>query len=233
VQQRFKTYLNYTCAATFFDPNKALTFLQEQEVDLIFLDIEMPEMNGFQFLDALKKKIFVVIFTAYSEKHSLFAHNYYFDKDLVYFANKAQLLYYFPKIIARFEKLHAEKGIMDKINQLSKNEITTFPKKINNELIPLADILFITVIGHNIVLKMKNEEEFIFRMSLSELMSFLPANTFLLINRNTTINILNITTFSDTTVSIKDHHFFLSTSKQKKVIEILKNRLCPLYKTMD
>jgi len=233
VLQCFKPYTNYICAHTFYFPEEALAFLQEHEIDLIFLDVEMPEMNGFQFLETLNKNIFIVILTAYPEKYSLSAHNYYFDKEMVFFANKAQFSYYLPKIIARFEKLYVEKKMIDRINQLSKNEICTFPKMINKQPIPLADILYITIIGHNIVLKMKNEEEFIFHMNISALMKFLPANIFLRINRNTIVNTLNTTAFSKTTICIGDHHFVVSTRKQKEVAETLKTQVQKLYKPID
>lgn len=226
VLQHFKPYLNYTCTDSFFSPKEALIFLQDHEVDLIFLDIDMPEMNGFQFLEALNKKIFVVILTAYPDKYSLEAHNCCFEKDLVFFSNKAQFSYYLPKIITRFEKMYVAKETIHRINQLSKNEIHTFPKKHNNHPILLADILFITVIDHNIILKMKTQEEFVFRMSFSELKNCLPTN-FVLINRNTMVNILNITAFNDISVHIGEHHFNISAGRRKEVIETLKEQLEP------
>jgi len=231
VQQHFKTRSNYTCIATFLDPKKALVFLQEHEIDLIFLDIEIPEMDGFQFIEALNKNIFVVILATYPEKHSLCAH-YYIDKNLVFFSGKAQFFTYFSKIITRFEKMYAEKEIVNRINQLFKKEIYTFPKIMNKAPIPLTDILMIMVIGHYIVLELKNGEEVVYRMTLRELMSFLPG-TFLQIKRNVIINIIYITAFTNSTVCIEDRHFFISTRKQKEVIQTLKNQLYPLYKIMN
>jgi len=228
VRHHFKAHLDYTCIATFFDPKMALSFLQEHEIDLIFLDIKMPGMDGFQFLEALKKNIFVVFFTAYPEEYSLNAHNY-IDKNMVFFSNKAQFSHYLPRILAHFEKIHEEKEIINKINQLFNNEIYTFPKKINNKPILLADIVFITVIKHNIVLKMKNGEEIIDRLTLCELMSFLPSDIFLQIRRNTIINIISVTAFTDTTICLEDQHFRISTRRQKTVIQTLKKQMHELY----
>jgi len=52
----------------FKSPVNAVKFLQENTVDIVFLDIEMPEMNGFDLLRKVKKVEFDVIFTtAYDE----------------------------------------------------------------------------------------------------------------------------------------------------------------------
>jgi two-component system LytT family response regulator len=54
--------------ATFSEPEKALHYLKNTELDCLFLDVEMPTMDGFQFLEKLEKKDFaVVITTAYNE----------------------------------------------------------------------------------------------------------------------------------------------------------------------
>ena len=52
---------------TFRDSIKALEFLQDNSVDLIFLDINMPDLNGMDFLKALDKIPMVIFATAYSE----------------------------------------------------------------------------------------------------------------------------------------------------------------------
>ncbi|QEC53333.1 LytTR family two component transcriptional regulator [Anseongella ginsenosidimutans] len=46
---------------------EALEFLHEQPVDLIFLDIKMPDISGLEFMEALAVKPMVVFTTAYSE----------------------------------------------------------------------------------------------------------------------------------------------------------------------
>ncbi len=51
----------------FRDAIEALTYISRNEVDLIFLDINMPDLNGIEFLDSLKKQPLVIFTTAYSE----------------------------------------------------------------------------------------------------------------------------------------------------------------------
>ena len=224
VSQYFKEYPNYSCAAIFYNPEEALIYLQNNKIDLIFLDIEMPEMNGFQFLELLQQNIFVVILTAYPDKYSLDAHDFY-EGNLVKFTNKSQLLYYFPKIIAHFEKKYAEREIINRMKQLFSNETYTFPKRIDNKAILLTDIRIIEVIGHHIALKMKRGEEHIFRMTLSEVKKFLPAHLFFHIRRNIIINIMYVTTFNDITVCLEKDHFVISSKINKNTISDLKTAL--------
>jgi len=51
----------------FGDPLKAMAFLDEQSVELIFLDINLPKLSGIAFLKTLKNKPQVILTTAYSD----------------------------------------------------------------------------------------------------------------------------------------------------------------------
>ncbi len=51
----------------FGDPLKAMAYLQENSVDLIFLDINLPKLSGISFLKTLQKRPQVILTTAYSE----------------------------------------------------------------------------------------------------------------------------------------------------------------------
>ena len=53
---------------TFTEAEKAIKYINENPIDCLFLDIEMPTMDGFQLLEKLNKKDFaIVITTAYNE----------------------------------------------------------------------------------------------------------------------------------------------------------------------
>ncbi len=56
-----------SCIASFRDPLKALEFLQDNSVDVIFLDINMPQLSGMSFLETLEDRPPVILTTAYSE----------------------------------------------------------------------------------------------------------------------------------------------------------------------
>lgn len=52
---------------TFTNPDNAKAWLQHNDIDVLFLDIQMPDINGLQFYKSLTKKPPVIFTTAYSE----------------------------------------------------------------------------------------------------------------------------------------------------------------------
>ena len=58
---------NLELVATCANPVEASSVLQESKVDLLFLDIQMPELTGIEFLQTLPEKPIVVFTTAYAE----------------------------------------------------------------------------------------------------------------------------------------------------------------------
>ena len=53
--------------STFGNPLEAIQFLRNEEVDLIFLDINMPDLTGMQLLESLSKLPMIIFTTAYSQ----------------------------------------------------------------------------------------------------------------------------------------------------------------------
>lgn len=53
---------------------QAMQFIQQQEVDLIFLDIQMPGLTGLQFIQSMKQRPLIILVTAY-EKFALDGFN--------------------------------------------------------------------------------------------------------------------------------------------------------------
>src|ERR1700733_11450173 len=66
--------------ATFREPSKAIAWLKREKVDLIFLDINMPDMSGMQLVQSLSPMPMIIFTTAYShyavESYNLNAVDY-------------------------------------------------------------------------------------------------------------------------------------------------------------
>lgn len=71
-----KVHPDYHIKGIFNCPNDALSFIQENEFDLLFLDIEMPTMNGFKLLDKILPANFDIIFTTAYDQYAIKAFQY-------------------------------------------------------------------------------------------------------------------------------------------------------------
>lgn len=87
--------------ATFNKPSEAITFLNDHQVDLIFLDINMPKISGIEFIQAVRHKNYnFILTTAYRE----FAPNG-FDLDVVDYLIKPIPLPRFLQAITKAQKI--------------------------------------------------------------------------------------------------------------------------------
>ena len=67
IQMHLKEFPNMELLNTFTNPLKALTIIETGGVDVVFIDINMPKMNGLDFIKSLDKSPYFVITTAYRE----------------------------------------------------------------------------------------------------------------------------------------------------------------------
>ena len=67
IEDHLKNFDNIEIVATFNNPLKAYSILEQEKIDVIFLDINMPQMTGFTFIESLSNKPLIVFTTAYRE----------------------------------------------------------------------------------------------------------------------------------------------------------------------
>ncbi|WP_251139149.1 response regulator [Exiguobacterium sp. s146] len=94
---------NLKWMGSFHDPLQALEFLADQEVDLVFLDIEMPQMTGIEFAKRLPATTQVVFTTAHS-KYAVEA----FDIQATHYLLKPITEQMIHDLIPRVSKRYAE-----------------------------------------------------------------------------------------------------------------------------
>ncbi len=159
-----------TVKATFTDAFKAIPYLQQNKVDLLFLDIKMPDISGFEFLGTLSKKPKVIFTTAYSE----YAVNA-FEVDAVDYLMK-------PFSLARFSKAcnKALEVLEPETHETGSTFLKTGPEE---EKIFFEDIRFIISQGNYMEYHLK-DRKLLCRQTIQEAMQQLPPEKFVRLHRS-------------------------------------------------
>ncbi|MDB5280257.1 MAG: two component transcriptional regulator, LytTR family [Ferruginibacter sp.] len=173
---------NLQLLMTFSDAIDALAYLQKNQVDLLFLDIQMPDINGFQLYKDLTDKPMVIFTTAYKE----FAVEG-FEVDAIDYLLK-------PFNLARFEKAVA-KAISREIRK-EKEEVPSQYLYIHADYkmvkIPFADIIYMEALD-DYVKVVTGTQSYLTLISMKKILEKLPKKQFIRIHRSYIVAIDKIT----------------------------------------
>lgn len=185
--------------------------INNRMVDLIFLDIEMPLISGFELLETLNYKPQVIV-VAGKPEHALKA----FEYDVTDFLQKPILLTRFDLAIKRamlkYEQIH--------INDDSDNQIF-IKSKMSQKRININEIKWIEAKGDYVQVVTLDSNI----MILSSLKNFhlqLPSQTFVRIHKSYVVNIERINSFNSKVVIIGNKTFPVSRAKKNDLTEALK-----------
>ena len=206
--------------ATFNNPEKALLYLAENNIDCLFLDIEMPTMDGFQFLNKLKSRNFaVVITTAYSE-YAIKA----LKKDALDYLLKPIDSDDLEETIAKVKKYSSKYLDSNKIEKV----LLRFNEKLNTKKIAIntdgkliflesKEILFIVSDGNYSTFHTTNNKKIVVTKKLKEINTLLPNEIFFRVHNSYIINLTKVKEFfkTDGYVIIENNHK-IPVSRQKK-----------------
>tara|TARA_B110001450_G_scaffold42377_1_gene38490 strand:- start:1140 stop:1790 length:651 start_codon:yes stop_codon:yes gene_type:complete len=187
--------------------------LNNIEVDLIFLDIEMPIVNGFELLDVLKNKpqiIFVTGKTEYAFKA--------FDYDATDYLQK-------PITHDRFN-LGVEKALEYhrlKFENNTKDEEYIFIKSnLKKRKVLVSSILWIEALGDYIKL-ITNDENYVILSTMKAFEKEVEQYSFLRIHKSYIVNLNKIKRFNSKFVEINSENIPLSRNKKKILSDALDN----------
>jgi two-component system LytT family response regulator len=158
--------------AAFTDAFKALEYLQKEPVDLMFLDIKMPDITGIDFFNSLSKKPLVIFTTAYSE-HAVTS----FELDAVDYLLKPFSLARFIKGCNKAFELYNFRNATETADHLY---IKTGYEQVK---ILYDDILYLEASGNYVSFVLK-DRNIISRSTFLEAANLLPSGKFLRIHRS-------------------------------------------------
>jgi DNA-binding LytR/AlgR family response regulator len=178
-------HLNW--AGSFTNPIDALQLLSKQKVDLVFLDIQMPELSGIDFIKTLHGKTRVILTTAYSE----FALEGY-DLYVVDYLLKPIRL---PRFLAAVQKAVEQLSSTAQVASTPAPDDFIFVKtesKGKLVKINLADIDFIESQKNYMVIHRMGQKTFVYT-SMKELEERLPRKQFLRVHKSFIVAVDRIT----------------------------------------
>ena len=116
--------------ATFSAPLEAVKWLQANPVDLLFLDIEMPNMNGFEVLEELDQISFNVIFTTAYDNYGIQAVKFSALDYLLKPIRNKELIEAVERFVNKSQENHSEVQIAALLENLKSEAKTGLPEKI-------------------------------------------------------------------------------------------------------
>jgi DNA-binding LytR/AlgR family response regulator len=203
--------------ASFHNAIDAINHLgHDTKIDLVFLDIELPQMSGVEFLESLQLTPQVII-TSSKEQYAVKA----FDFNVTDYLLK-------PIRYPRFYKAVDKAFKMEKLYEVNRIDDEIFIKK-NSTLIKLAydDILWIEALENYVVLNTENDK-YTIHFTMKAMEKTLPKYKFLRIHRSYIVNLRKVT-------AIKEKNLILNFSNKTQELPIGKSyrdRLLKEIKTM-
>jgi DNA-binding LytR/AlgR family response regulator len=176
---------------TFTNPIEALDYLQENKVDLVFLDVELPYLSGIEFVKCLQSKPQIIFTTAF-EKYALAGY----DLEITDYLVK-------PIVFDRFMKAAYKAYSLNKLNKKGTERIGMVSEKENHPdfimvktgyntiNLNLNDILYIE--GLKDYIKIHTPGKTILTLnSLKKLQEILPENRFVRVHRSFIVSLPKI-----------------------------------------
>lgn len=204
------------------NPMEALQIVATQKVDLIFLDIQMPELSGIDFIRSINSKCKVILTTAYSE----FALEGY-DLDVVDYLLKPIRL---PRFLAAVQK--AATALNNTITETSKEQQEDDYIFVKTESkgkllkIDLADIDYIEGMKNYVAIYTQGKKTLVYT-SMKEMEERLPDRRFMRVHKSFIIAIDRITGIEGNRVILKGitAEIVAGESYKAELMKIVKDKI--------
>jgi DNA-binding LytR/AlgR family response regulator len=196
---------------SFTSPVAAHTLITEGVVDLILQDIEMPDINGFEFIKAMSKPPLVIFITSHLE----FAIKSYEVNAVDYLVKPITI----PRFLQAIEKVVAK--WTEKNAQVQPDD-TYFYIRENNSFVKIEidKILYLKSL-ENYTQIITLDNIYTTLIPISDIKEQLPTALFLRVHRSYVVNISKVTVVNNTGILINDHEIPLSRSLADSIVDTI------------
>lgn len=210
--------------AIYNDPQKALLEISKIEVDVLFLDVEMPFMNGFEFLEKLGQFNFEVIFVTAYNIYTLDALKANALDYLLKPVNNEEL----KKAIIKLEQKLAQKEKLRKADLIENRPHMSriaLPTAEGIHLVKKDDILKVEAMSNYSIFFLNNLSKIIVSRTLKEFEILFEHTQLLRVNRSVIVNLDYIVKYKKGeggTIEMMDgSEIEVSPSKKKQLMDRL------------
>lgn len=193
--------------ASFTSATSALQLMQKQPIDLIFLDVEMPEMSGLEFLKSLTRKPEIII-TSSKEKYALEAFN-------------SDVTDYLLKPITEYSRfIKAIMKVIDNKADVKKSDADSIFVKVDSLLVNLDfnDIQWVEAYGDYVKIITQEKTHTVYS-KLKTIEERLPQALFLRVHRSYIVNLNKIDNIDHTNLQINKKIIPISNSYKEQLIK--------------
>ena len=201
---------------------EALNALKNNPIDLVFLDIQMPGINGIELVKTLKNSVPVILTTAYRE----YAVDGFELEVLDYLVKPISFERFFKAISKIYKQDAALSSKWQELPSQKIREFNTFEEmyiyvRVDKKMkqVWLKDILYIESIGDYVKI-ITDQEVVITYLKISYLEKKLPSNTFIRIHRSYLIARNRVSSFTSNDVEVGGKALPIGGSYKKKIHDL-------------
>ena len=200
----------------FGDVEKANDFISHNNVDLMFLDIQMPKITGIDFLKSIKNPPLTILTTAYPQ----FALEGYL-LDIVDYLVKPIRIERFIKAVNKAKEIYNYKTQHQTDRELNYVYIKSDRKYVK---LNFSDILYIEGLKDYVIIHVTGNK-YITAMNIKTIHNQLPAKTFFRVSKSFIINIDKITEVDTDFILIDKKEIPIGKAYKEEFLNYLNNHL--------
>jgi DNA-binding LytR/AlgR family response regulator len=199
---------DFICIETFQNALDAYNYLEANDVDVVFLDVEMPKMGGIELLKSLKKSPMVVMITSH-EEFALESYEYNVTDFLKKPAEWSRFLKTIEKIRKEFLDLAAQ--LLESSDQ-EHVFIKTDSKLVQ---LNLSQVLWVEALG-NYIRVHTEEDKYTVLSTMKEIEAKLPPKDFIRVQRSFIIRVDKVKAIEDNYIIIKNKEIHIGKSYKEE-----------------
>jgi DNA-binding LytR/AlgR family response regulator len=202
--------------ATHNNAMDAFSTLQKQQIDILFLDLQMPKLTGFGLLRTLAIHPHVIITTAHRE-YALESYEFKVTDYLLKPISFERLL----KAIAKIQQLEQHKLLSITQNNPRQNEVPAFFYiRSDRHFIKIESdkVLYIESIRNHVRI-VTTEQNYTTLMSIGEMEEKLPPQHFLRIHRSYIVSLSKVNQFTQSAIRVDGRTLPIGNFYKKEVIK--------------